>query len=570
MRRAPSTPPELPGYTPLQLLGSGGFADVFLYEQRLPRRKVAVKVLLTEELGRDTRAQFVAEANLMAQLSAHPFIVTIFHADVSGDGRPYFVMEYCSGPSLAEQYKRERFAVEDALRTGIRLAGAVATAHGAGILHRDIKPANVLTNAYGWPALTDFGISSNLEGELPVHTMTSPVDPSSTSSGQSAVGMSVPWSPAEMFEDDPKPDQRSDVFSLAATVHTLLAGRTPFEIPGRPNGSLDLIGRIERGAITPIDRADVPRSLASVLAKGMAARRGDRYPSAIEFARALQRVELELGYAATTIEVPNLASAREAATDDDSDATRARAVRSVEAQPVAPSSAPADDDATRARSPRPIDAQPVAASGTATEATPDEGTILRSAVTPSTASREAAVDQTVARPRPAASRPALAEATLIRPRPTDVGGSSQTLADGEPSPRRSRLGTILGVAAGLVVVAVIGIAVALSGTLQQDTPDPTTAPTGEDAIVEATVPAPVVDPGVRSADGSTVSFPVSHEKAEVGDRYRWQRSDGSGATEVSEGPAIVVAGVAAGERVCIDVQVQRGSKTSETARGCTP
>ena len=52
MRRAPSTPPDLPGYRPLQLLGSGGFADVFLYEQRLPRRKVAVKVLLTEELGR--------------------------------------------------------------------------------------------------------------------------------------------------------------------------------------------------------------------------------------------------------------------------------------------------------------------------------------------------------------------------------------------------------------------------------------------------------------------------------------------------------------------------------------
>ena len=96
MRRAPSTPPDLPGYAPLGLLGSGGFADVFLYEQKLPRRKVAVKVLLTEELGRDTRAQFVAEANLMAQLSAHPFIVTIFHADVSADGRPYFVMEYCS------------------------------------------------------------------------------------------------------------------------------------------------------------------------------------------------------------------------------------------------------------------------------------------------------------------------------------------------------------------------------------------------------------------------------------------------------------------------------------------
>ena len=80
-----------------------------------------MKVLLTEELDRDTRAQFVAEANLMAQLSAHPYIVTIFHADVAADGRPYFVMEYCSGPSLAERYKREPFAVDDALRTGVRL-----------------------------------------------------------------------------------------------------------------------------------------------------------------------------------------------------------------------------------------------------------------------------------------------------------------------------------------------------------------------------------------------------------------------------------------------------------------
>ena len=78
MRRAPSTPPELTGYTSMGLLGSGGFADVFLYEQKLPRRQVAVKVLLTEELGRDTRAQFVAEANLMAQLSAHPFICLLY------------------------------------------------------------------------------------------------------------------------------------------------------------------------------------------------------------------------------------------------------------------------------------------------------------------------------------------------------------------------------------------------------------------------------------------------------------------------------------------------------------
>lgn len=90
MRRAPSTPPELPGYEHIRLLGAGGFSDVFLYQQLLPRRQVAVKVLLADGLDSGARAAFVEEANLMAQLSAHPSIVTIFHADISADDRPYF------------------------------------------------------------------------------------------------------------------------------------------------------------------------------------------------------------------------------------------------------------------------------------------------------------------------------------------------------------------------------------------------------------------------------------------------------------------------------------------------
>ncbi|MBM7830170.1 serine/threonine protein kinase [Agromyces cerinus] len=578
MRRAPSTPPELPGYAAHGLLGSGGFADVFLYEQKLPRRKVAVKVLLAEGLGRDTKAQFVAEANLMAQLSAHPFIVTIFHADVSADGRPYFVMEYCSGPSLAERYKRQPLSIEDALRTGVRLAGAIATAHAAGILHRDIKPANVLTNDYGWPALTDFGISSNLEGELPVHTVTASDLASGTGSGQSAVGMSVPWSPPEMFEDDPRPDTRSDVFSLAATVHTLIAGRTPFEIPGRSNGSLDLIGRIERGAITPMDRSDVPRSLIAVLAKGMASRRDDRYPSAVEFARALQRVELELGYAATNIEVPNLASAREEAEPDDADATRARSVRTVDAQaPQAPRTPPRDEDATRARSPQQIQAQApmVPASG----ALVDDGTVVR---------RPGAVevpDSTIVRPSAAggsSSQHAMAapDSTIVRP----VGhgahpvagasggavGTPGTSPEASAAPRRNRVGLIITIVAGVVVAAVIGIAIAMSGSLMQPIVAETTDPGGENAVIGQTIPAPVVSSGVASADGSSVTFEVSHADPEKGDRYRWELTDGSGDPQVSTGSTITVEGTSSGIRTCIDVKVQRGSKLSEPMTGCTP
>ncbi|WP_308799484.1 serine/threonine-protein kinase [Agromyces silvae] len=557
MRRAASDPPELPGYRYVSLLGSGGFADVFLYEQRLPRRQVAVKVLLADDLTRDTRAQFVAEANLMAQLSAHPYIVTIFHADVAEDGRPYFVMEYCSGPNLAAQAKRSPLGVEDALRIGIRIAGAVATAHGAGILHRDIKPANVLTNDYGWPALSDFGISSTLEGDLPVHTMTAG-EAAATGGGQSAIGMSVPWSAPELFDDDPSADTRSDVFSLAATVHTLLAGRSPFEIPGRSNGSLDLIGRIERGAITAIGRADVPRSLQEVLRTGMAVRPADRYQSAVEFARALQRIELELGYSATSIEVPNLAPEpgapeREADSSEDADETRARSVRTVHAQP--------GDDETRARAPQRIEAQ-----GPAPIDAVDDRTVVRSAAP--------AAQAVPGRPEPD-------EHTVLRsgPRTGSVAGPGAASSPGHAtattpatSAKKSRVGVVVASIAGAVVVAAVGIAIAVAVTAPPRTTEaePTQRATGEDAVVAATVPQPSVAPGVPSADGSSVSFAVTHEPAEEGDRYRWQRADGSGETAVADSGQIVVAPVSPGQTVCIDVQVQRGSKTSETSRGCTP
>ena len=110
-RREASTPPRLPGYEYLRVLGLGGFADVFLYQQELPRREVAVKVLLAGSLDDEVRSRFQQEANLMAQLSHHPSIVTIYHAAIAADGRPFLVMEYCSRPGLAERYRQERISV---------------------------------------------------------------------------------------------------------------------------------------------------------------------------------------------------------------------------------------------------------------------------------------------------------------------------------------------------------------------------------------------------------------------------------------------------------------------------
>ena len=286
MKRAPSQPPALPGYRALQHLGSGGFADVFLYEQDLPRRKVAVKVLIESAVNARVRDRFVGEANAMAQLSAHPSIVTIYFAGIAPDGRPCLVMEYCPRPNLAIRYRRETIPVHEALRIGIRLSSAVETAHSAGILHRDIKPANVLVTEYGWPALTDFGISAAIDTE-----------------DGAAEGMSVPWSAPELFNYQPHSDRRTDVYALGATIYALLAGRSPFEVRGGSNSAASLIARIDRDPVPPIEREDVSPLLQQTLARAMHKRSEARFRSAYDLAEGLQAVEVAMGLTPTQIDV---------------------------------------------------------------------------------------------------------------------------------------------------------------------------------------------------------------------------------------------------------------------------
>ncbi|WP_166865952.1 serine/threonine-protein kinase [Salinibacterium sp. ZJ70] len=548
MRRPISVPPEIPGLTFVKLLGSGGFSDVFLYEQALPKRRVAVKVLLLDELTPENRAAFAAEANLMAQLSTHPYIVTIYHADVAAGDRPYFVMEFCSGPSLGERYRRSPLEVLDALRTGVRLSSAVHTAHLAGILHRDIKPANVLSNDYGWPALTDFGISSAVDDAIASHTTTTTavaaaMEETGSTGTSGPVGLSVPWSPPEMFDDVADPDVRSDVFSLAATIWTVLAGQTPFEIAGRPNGPLDLIGRIERGAITPMTRTDVPASLTAVLRKGMSTRREERFSSALEFGRALQRVEMELGYARTELEVPNMyvdAPAR-APEGDDADETRVRQVQTIEAQPLPPAAAP------------PI-------------VSPPPGAMFVSPATP--ASVDPVEEDTVARPwGPGLSSPAPEAA---------ASAAGPVLAETAPAaPARSRGGLVAGIVVGalalvVAVAVVVGVLVFGADADSEAKPTASTAPTGSAAVPTRIAPPEAASP--PALDGSSVVFPVTNPDPQEGDAFVWRlanRPDQPGLRPI-DGDTAIVDGYTEGTPLCIEVMVLRKGKTSEPLTTCFP
>ncbi|PPF80989.1 serine/threonine protein kinase [Pseudoclavibacter sp. RFBJ3] len=578
-RRSPAEPPEIPGYLYRKHLGSGGFSDVFLYEQQFPRRLVAVKVLLGgDDLGETSRQAFIGEANLMAQMSSHPYIVTIFQADVAGDGRPYFVMEYASGLSLSDRYKREQIPVEEALRTGVRISSAVATAHTVGILHRDVKPANILTNDFGWPALTDFGISSAVDDELA--EADDLVEAPPTGGG----GLSVPWSPPEMFEDEPKPDVRSEVFSLGATVYSLVAGHTPFERPGERNTTLDLISRIERGAISPILRGDVPRSLVSVLHKAMARNPAHRYQSAVEFAYALQRVELELNYAPTAIDVPNMTISATAATGGgDADATSLRPVSLINAQ-VHEGARASKAELTSARAVVRVAAQQSrggfaaryeTASGPRTGRRPrgtehtggapsdDSGpTTARPITTPA---RAAAVAAAPARTFGEASgstidAPASRADELARERAANAAASSRKL---------SRNG-LVGVIAGGLVLA-IGIVAAISWMLAPADEEIGRATTTPVSIQSGGFPPVLVAPvAVRSPDGS-VTFSWSNPDPQPGDVYYWRLGEGGKEGATTSETSVVIPNVQDGAVTCIEVEIRRGGKvSSEPLEVCYP
>ncbi|WP_127473777.1 serine/threonine-protein kinase [Microbacterium sulfonylureivorans] len=540
-KRAPMAPPDLPGFTYVDVLGSGGFADVYLYEQALPKRRVAVKVLLTERMSSGSVSEFTAEANVMAMLSTHPAIVTIYQAGVARDGRPYLVMEYCPKPNLQVRYRREPFSIAESLRVGVQVAAAVETAHRAGVLHRDIKPANILVTEYNRPALTDFGIAST------------------TSAAAESAGLSIPWSPPESFADVPRSDPQSDVYALAATVYTLLAGRSPFELPGQRNTAAELIQRIETMPLPPLGRADVPASLEHALGRAMAKSSVDRYDSAIAFARALQKVQIELSHSVTPIDILDDGIADDAVEDEDEGLTRVRGVVSISPQTTPAAGRTRPSAATTPSAARVPVAPPVYEPA-------DSQTVIRASASPAAAETRrrapvevaAAVDETVARaPASVFTQPPVA------PVPAPATTASAT---------RSRRGLWIGLGAGgLVLLLAVVVGVSLPGLLGGGTqPTPVTSSDPQDPI-SAVVPEPEDVTGTVVTGG--VAFTWTNPEPRDGDRYLVgvvTRPDEEPEFEPITATEATVPADPSGT-TCIDVLlVRENGQSSDPVRGCVP
>ena len=501
--------PDIDGLTFIEHLGSGGYSDVYLYERRTPRMRVAVKVLKDVRLSAAETAQFAAEAETMAQLADHPYIVQVFSTGLTVDGRPYLVMKYYPPPNLGERAGRERFSVADVLRTGVKISSAVETAHRAGILHRDIKPANILVSQYGEPGLTDFGIAG--------HT----AEPDAGDD----LGVSIPWSPPEVLNGSSNGSARSDVYSLAATLWHLLVGRSPFEVPSGDNSQRALMGRVLRTQPPTTGRADVPASLDRLLQQSMAKNPEVRPRTALEFARALQAVEQEQRFARTEIVVEGLAAPATNTggrrVDTGTDSTRLRTPSRVVAQPAGPSSfapppgpspyappAPAQAPDTERRVPL-VDAPPAPSS---------PPTTVRPARPAAPAVPVAALRSPAATERQRAGMAGQqVEPTTLRPQTPQLPPSD------EAPPRRGlRRAHVVIIAAAVVVVSVVvGIIVAAGGSKSPDAGAVTTPP----ATDQTNLVAPTIDVSATyDAKAKIVHFTWTVTPAQPGAEWAYRLS----------------------------------------------
>lgn len=277
-------------YQIVALLGRGGMGEVYRAIDTRIDRTVAVKILSGDGSGRpELKQRFIREARAVARLS-HPNICPLYDLGEQ-DGVAYLVMEYLEGETLAARLARGPLPLDDALRYGIALAQAVATAHAEGIVHRDIKPSNIMSTVSG-PKLLDFGLAKLREVEV---TPLRALGELSTARGSTREGVivgTVAYMAPEQLEGR-MADARTDIYSLGLVIYEMITGKRVFS----KSNEAAVIAAIFTEA-PPSIRAlqpGTPPAVEEVVLKCLAKSAGDRWQAARDLARELAAAATDAG-----------------------------------------------------------------------------------------------------------------------------------------------------------------------------------------------------------------------------------------------------------------------------------
>ena len=267
---------EIDGFTPIDIIGRGGFGTVHRAADDAHGRQVAVKILgrITDD---SARRRFDRERRAMGTLSGHPTIGIVYTSGFTKNQEPYIVMEMIRGGSLADRLEADGpLAAADVIELGATLAEALHHAHAGGVLHLDLKPENILMSRFGMPKIVDFGIAALVNDE----------------SSTSTIRATPAYADPEVLSGHPGTEQ-SDVYGLAATLFTLLDGAAPYS--HGPSGLYQVMNRVALDPVPTIERDDVSRDLAALLHRAMAKTAVDRPQSMEEFATLLRQIDAEPG-----------------------------------------------------------------------------------------------------------------------------------------------------------------------------------------------------------------------------------------------------------------------------------
>ncbi|HYC89376.1 MAG TPA: protein kinase, partial [Thermoanaerobaculia bacterium] len=265
--------------------GSGGMGEVYRARDVRLARSVAIKVL-SAEIAADARqrARLEQEARAISALN-HPHICALHDLGREGD-LDYLVLELCEGQTLAERLDRGALPLEQVLRYGIEIAGALSAAHRAGIVHRDLKPSNIMLTGSG-VKLLDFGISSPRRpphGETDAHATTS-FWPAMTEEGRQPG--TLQYMAPEVLNGE-EADARTDIFALGAVLYEMLTGKRAFAGAHRAG----IIAAILEREPPPLREArpDTPPALESAIVRCLAKRREERWESAHDLSEMLRLI----------------------------------------------------------------------------------------------------------------------------------------------------------------------------------------------------------------------------------------------------------------------------------------
>jgi len=265
-------------YRVLELLGTGGMGAVYRAEDLRLRRSVALKFLYeTNDRDPIALARLEREARAASALS-HPNICTLFDL-AEENGRPFLVLEYLAGETLAARLRRSALSLAEILDSAIQVADALDSAHQHGIIHRDIKPANLFLTTRGQTKILDFGVAK-LSRVLPG-------EPETLTLSGNFVGTAAYVAPEQARGAEI--DARADLFSFGAVLYEMASGRPAFSAP-----SMALIFEALLHRDPPPLASDVPARLKAIIWRALAKDRRERYPDALRLLSDLRNFKQNL------------------------------------------------------------------------------------------------------------------------------------------------------------------------------------------------------------------------------------------------------------------------------------